>query len=126
MPFKFKPSVFLLGALLGAASLVPAAQAPTPAPVPAPAAPKAKAAKVKPAKAKPAAKSTDKMVDLNNASKAELLRLPGIDAPMADKIIAGRPYMSKSKVLTQNVIPMMNYQMIRAQIFVAPVKPIKK
>ena len=122
MPFTFKPSALLLGALLGATSLLPAAQAPASTPAPAPAAPKAKAAKAKSAKAKPA----DKMVDLNNASKADLLKLPGIDAPMADKIIAGRPYMSKSKVLTQNVIPMMNYQMIREHIFVAPVKPANK
>ncbi len=37
-----------------------------------------------------------KLVDINSASKAELKTLPGIDDARADKIIAGRPYVSKA------------------------------
>src|SRR3972149_5788560 len=55
-----------------------------------------KAAKAK--KAKAAAKV--KPVDINSASKAELKKLPGISGAAADKIIAGRPYLSKANLVT--------------------------
>ncbi|UCH16460.1 MAG: helix-hairpin-helix domain-containing protein, partial [Burkholderiales bacterium] len=41
----------------------------------------------------PAAK--EKLIDVNSASRAELKTLPGIGDAEADKIIAGRPYLSK-------------------------------
>ena len=45
-----------------------------------------------------------KPVDINSANKAELKKLPGIDDAKADKIIAGRPYLSKAHLVTRNVI----------------------
>jgi DNA uptake protein ComE-like DNA-binding protein len=54
-------------------------------------------------KAKPKAKV--KLVDINGASKAALMKLPGITAADADKIIANRPYGSKTWLVTNKVIP---------------------
>jgi DNA uptake protein ComE-like DNA-binding protein len=101
----------LVGALLCAASLSLAAQT-QPAQA---AAPKAK----KPAK-------QVKQIDINKASKAELMKLPQISADLADKIIAGRPYLSKTNLVTHNVIPMVTYQAIRTRIFVIATLPAKK
>jgi DNA uptake protein ComE-like DNA-binding protein len=55
------------------------------------------------AKAKP--KATVKLVDINSANKAALMKLPGITAMDADKIIANRPYGSKTWLVTNQVIP---------------------
>lgn len=57
-----------------------------------------------------------KLVDINGASKAELLTLPSIDAALADKIIAGRPYGSKSHLLTRQVLPGVNYDAVKALV----------
>jgi DNA uptake protein ComE-like DNA-binding protein len=56
------------------------------------------------------------LVDINGASKAELLTLPSIDAALADKIIAGRPYGSKSHLLTRNILPGVNYDAVKARV----------
>src|ERR1700744_1764954 len=40
---------------------------------------------------------SDKTVDLNDASKTELLALPGLSASQADKIIASRPFGSSGE-----------------------------
>jgi competence protein ComEA len=43
-------------------------------------------------------------VDINNASLDALKNLPGIDDALAAKIIAGRPYGSKTWLVTNGVI----------------------
>jgi competence protein ComEA len=55
-----------------------------------------------------AAEKTAALLDLNSATKAELMKLPGVGDAIADKIIAGRPWKSKydlvlKKVVTRNV-----------------------
>jgi competence protein ComEA len=57
-----------------------------------------------------------KLVDINSASKAELKTLPGINDALADKIIAGRPYLSKAFLVTRNIIPAGQYEVIKKQI----------
>ncbi len=57
-----------------------------------------------------------KLVDINSASKAELKRLPGIDDAKADKIIAGRPYLSKAHLVTHHIIPHGEYEIFKKQI----------
>lgn len=63
-----------------------------------------------------------KLVDINNASKAELKKLPGISDTDADKIIAGRPYLTKAHLVTKNILPRGVYENIRALV-IAKQKP---
>jgi competence protein ComEA len=57
-----------------------------------------------------------KLVDINNAKKEELMKLPGISDAKADKIIAGRPFGSKAWLVTNKIIPMETYQAVKGQI----------
>jgi len=58
------------------------------------------------AKAKKAgAPAKVKLVDINSASPKELAtRLPGITAELAEKIVAGRPYLTKAHLVTRNIV----------------------
>ena len=62
------------------------------------------------AKAKAAAKKSKaappqvEPVDINSATKEELKKLPGIGDADADKIIAGRPYLTKAHLQTHNIV----------------------
>ena len=56
------------------------------------------------AKANSKAKAQTKLVDINGANKAALMKLPGIAGADADKIIANRPYGSKTWLATNKVI----------------------
>ncbi len=47
----------------------------------------------------------DKILDLNNATKMQLMSLPGISADYAEKIIAGRPYQDKTQLRERNILP---------------------
>jgi competence protein ComEA len=57
-----------------------------------------------------------KPIDINSASRAQLKTLPGIGDAEADKIIAGRPYLSKVHLVTEVGLPVGVYQSIRHQI----------
>jgi len=57
-----------------------------------------------------------KLVDINSASKAELKSLPGIDDARAEKIIKGRPYLSKAFLVDRKIIPIGVYEQIKKQI----------
>jgi predicted DNA-binding helix-hairpin-helix protein len=57
-----------------------------------------------------------KLVDINSASRAQLKTLPGIGDAEADKIIAGRPYLSKVHLVTEAGLPLGVYLSIRRQI----------
>lgn len=60
-------------------------------------------------------------LNLNGASKAELLKLPRMNAALADKIIAGRPYQSKFQLLSRATVPNDVFAAIRMKIEVRPV-----
>ena len=57
-----------------------------------------------------------KLIDINSAKSVELQQLPGISAALADKIIAGRPYLTKSHLVTKKVLPIELFQSITKQI----------
>jgi competence protein ComEA len=52
-------------------------------------------------------------VDINSASKEQLKKLPGVGDADADRIIAGRPYLTKAHLQTHNVISAGAYQALR-------------
>jgi DNA uptake protein ComE-like DNA-binding protein len=64
------------------------------------------------------AKAADyaRRVNLNAAGKEDLKKIKGISDAIADKIIAGRPYLSKAHLVTHNIIPMSLYLTIKDQI----------
>lgn len=62
--------------------------------------------------------SSDKPVDLNSASKSQLLGLPGLDGATADRIIANRPYSSEHELLEKHVVSREEYNKIADSITV--------
>lgn len=46
----------------------------------------------------------NKQLDLNTATKDQLMSLPGVSAAEADRIIAGRPYTDPDQVVTRHVM----------------------
>lgn len=64
---------------------------------------------------KPAAASA-KLVDINSARKVELMKLPGIGESEADKIIAGRPYPTKARLATNNIVSIEVYEKLKKQV----------
>jgi DNA uptake protein ComE-like DNA-binding protein len=57
-----------------------------------------------------------KLIDINSASRAQLKTLPGIGDAEADKIVAGRPYLSKARLVTEAGLPVGTYLSIKNQI----------
>jgi DNA uptake protein ComE-like DNA-binding protein len=77
--------------------------------------PAAKPATVKPAAAKPAAKKME-LLDLNSATREQLVALPGIGETYADAIIKNRPYKAKDELVSKKVIPAAAYRKIRTRV----------
>lgn len=78
-------------------------------------APAAKPADTKAAPAKPAAK-TAALIDINSATKEELMTIAGIGDAYAAKIIAGRPYKMKTDLKTKKIVPDATYTKIASKI----------
>jgi DNA uptake protein ComE-like DNA-binding protein len=56
------------------------------------------------------------LVDINSASRKELKTLPGVGDAEAGRIIAGRPYLSKTDLVSDAGIPTGVYLSIRHRI----------
>ena len=62
--------------------------------------------------------STSHKVDLNSASKEQLMKLQGIDDATADKIIAARPFKSASELTSKSIISKEEYKKVSAHVMV--------
>ena len=62
--------------------------------------------------------SPDQPLNLNSASKSQLVGLPGIDDATADRIIAGRPYSSEHELLDKHIVSRDQYNKIADSITV--------
>jgi len=64
----------------------------------------------------------EKKVDLNSASKKELMTLPSVGEAEANKIIANRPYVSKVDLVTKAGLPEGIYLAVRYKVVVNEVR----
>ena len=62
------------------------------------------------------AKPAQQKLDINNATREQLLAFPGIGQAYADKIIAGRPYKMRSDLVARGIMPAANYLKIKANL----------
>jgi len=92
-----------------AAPATKAAQQPAAKPAATPAAKPAAQAAAKPATT---AKKVE-LLDLNTATRDQLVALPGIGETYADAIIKARPFKSKDELVSKKIVPAATYKKVR-------------
>ena len=60
--------------------------------------------------------SRDKQLDLNTATKDQLVSLPGVTAVEADRVIAGRPYSEAGDLVARHIMPKTEYDKIADRV----------
>ena len=55
-------------------------------------------------------------LDLNSATREELIKLPGVGEATADKIIAARPFKSKNELVGKKLVSQAEYNKIAAHV----------
>ncbi|MEY2414334.1 MAG: competence protein ComEA [Acidobacteriaceae bacterium] len=55
-------------------------------------------------------------LDLNTASKDQLMSLPGITVERADRLVAGRPYQSADEIVSRHIISAQAYDRIKDRV----------
>ncbi len=100
-----------------AAAASPAA-APTKVMAPRTTAPAATSPGAKPAAAPKVAGSVGEAakLDLNSATRDELMKTPGIGEAIATKIVAGRPFKTKSELLTRGLVNRAQYAQLAPHV----------
>jgi competence protein ComEA len=58
----------------------------------------------------------DRRLNLNSASKDQLLELPGMSDSEADRVIAGRPYGSSDELISRRIISKAEYDKISDRV----------
>lgn len=59
---------------------------------------------------------TQTMLDLNTATREQLVAFKGIGAAYADKVIAGRPYKMRSELVARKIMPATEYLKIKKML----------
>jgi DNA uptake protein ComE-like DNA-binding protein len=67
--------------------------------------------------------TSDRPVDLNQASKAEISSLPGISDGRADQIIAGRPYATTSELVGRRILTQEEFDRVKDRVKVGKPSP---
>jgi competence protein ComEA len=65
------------------------------------------------------------LVDINSASRKELKTLPGIGDAEADKIIAGRPYLTKTELVSKGALQTGPFLSVRHLVVAMPTRETK-
>ena len=76
----------------------------------------APAGKTAPASKTAPVRSDAEKLDINTATKEELMAFKGIGDKYSDKIIAGRPYAKKDQLVSKKILPEATYKKISGQI----------
>ena len=105
MEGRLRRRSLILGVLLGAGAQAAAAQGTRPAP------------------AAPANPPGPPPIDLNSASRDELMTLDGIGEVRADAIIRARPFKAKTELVERRLIPEALYDKINARVTVRQATP---
>jgi len=72
------------------------------------------------AQTRPAPAPAANLIDLNNASRDELMTLDGIGEVRADAIIRARPFRAKTELVERRIIPEALYDKIADKVFARP------
>ena len=70
----------------------------------------------KPADGKATAAKKTELIDINTATKQQLMTLPGVGDALSQKIIDGRPYRAKNQLMQQKIVPDATYDKISTLI----------
>ena len=67
-------------------------------------------------KSEPKTEKKTNLIDINSATKQELMTIPGIGDAYSQKIIEGRPYRAKNELVQKKIIPQATYDKIADSI----------